>query len=165
LVWYRKVFQFSITSRCSKPHIALQEVLTWHDMHLSSLRDVSLGPRLVAIKYVRGGTFRNPGPESDHILCLDIETLEILTVPHNVKHVSLLIHSLADDVSGRGFADCNRLHTFVHLTLAVAARVIDTHLGRSVRAPFFPTQRALGIQRASPGRESQSKFACRASAM
>jgi hypothetical protein len=55
-------------------------------MHLSSLQDVSLGPRLIAIKYVRGGTFRNPGPESDHILCLDIETLEILTVPHNVKH-------------------------------------------------------------------------------
>lgn len=65
-------------------------------MHLSSLREVSLGPRLIAIKYARGGTFRSPGPKSDHILCLDIERFTTFTVTHDVKHMSMLVRSLAD---------------------------------------------------------------------
>jgi hypothetical protein len=78
-----KVFQFRVSSKGSQLHVALQEVFTRHDMHLSSLREVSLGPRLIAIKYARGGTFRSPGPKSDHILCLDIETFATFTVTHD----------------------------------------------------------------------------------
>ncbi|OAX43245.1 hypothetical protein K503DRAFT_853417 [Rhizopogon vinicolor AM-OR11-026] len=108
-----KVFQFQITSRCSQPHIALQEVLTWHDMHLSSLRDVSLGPRLIAIKYARGGTFRNPGPESDHILCLDIETFETFTVPHDDQASLISIESMLSCTSHLMLLRPSSTHTLV----------------------------------------------------
>jgi hypothetical protein len=90
------VFQFHVSSKGSQPHVVLQEVFTRHDMHLSSLREVSLGPRLIAIKYARGGTFRSPGPKSDHILCLDIERFTTFTVTHDVKHMSMFMRSLAD---------------------------------------------------------------------
>ncbi|KIK44946.1 hypothetical protein CY34DRAFT_585903 [Suillus luteus UH-Slu-Lm8-n1] len=84
-----KVFQFHVSSKGSQPHVVLQEVFTRHDMHLSSLREVSLGPRLIAIKYARGGTFRSPGPKSDHILCLDIERFTTFTVTHDSLRILL----------------------------------------------------------------------------
>ncbi|KAG0703907.1 hypothetical protein DFH29DRAFT_914655 [Suillus ampliporus] len=108
-----KVFQFQVSSRGSQPHVTLQEVFTRHDMHLSSLREVSLGPRLIAIKYARGGTFRSPGPKSDHILCLDIETFTTFTVTHDDTASPSPVESMLSCTSHLLLLRASSTHTLV----------------------------------------------------